>query len=48
MKGEKFYPTIADLRTAFEAGTLGMEYDQTLDADWALLSRKPELGQQEL
>jgi primary-amine oxidase len=46
--GEKFYPTIAELRTAFEAGTLGMEYDQTLDADWALLSRKPELGQREL
>jgi primary-amine oxidase len=46
--GEKFYPTIADLRTAFKAGTLGMEYDQTLDADWALLSRKPELGQREL
>jgi primary-amine oxidase len=46
--GEKFYPTIADLRTAFKAGTIGMEYDQTLDADWALLSRKPELGQREL
>lgn len=31
--GEKFYPTIADLRSAFEAGELGMEYDQTLDVD---------------
>jgi primary-amine oxidase len=42
--GEKFYPTIADLRAAFEAGALGMEFDQTLDADWALVDYKPELG----
>lgn len=46
--GEKFYPTIAELRSAFEAGELGMEYDQTLDFDWALVDYKPELGVREL
>ena len=44
----KFFPTIVDLRTAFEAGELAMEYDQTLDADWALVDYKPELGVREL
>ncbi|KAH7075705.1 copper amine oxidase [Paraphoma chrysanthemicola] len=42
--GEKFYPTIVALRSAFNAGELGMEYDQTKDADWALVDYKPELG----
>ncbi|KAH7398984.1 copper amine oxidase [Phaeosphaeria sp. MPI-PUGE-AT-0046c] len=46
--GEKFYPTIAALRSAFEAGELGMEYNQTSDADWALVNYKPELGVREL
>lgn len=45
---EKFFPTIAELRTAFEAGELAMEYDQTLDADWALVDYKPELGVRDL
>jgi primary-amine oxidase len=46
--GEKFYSTVAELRSAFEAGELGMEFDQTLDADWALVDYKPELGVREL
>jgi primary-amine oxidase len=46
--GEKFYSTIGALRSAFEAGELGMEFDQTLDADWALVDYKPELGVREL
>jgi primary-amine oxidase len=46
--GEKFYPSIAALRRAFEAGELGMEFDQTADADWALVNYKPELGVREL
>ncbi|KAH4225734.1 amine oxidase [Parastagonospora nodorum] len=46
--GEKFYPTISALRTAFEAGELGMEFDQTLDADWAMVDYKPELGVRDL
>ena len=33
LTGEKFYPTIEALRTAFEAGELSQEYDHTLDAD---------------
>lgn len=45
---EKFFSTIAELRTAFETGQLAMEYDQTLDADWALVDRKPELGVRDL
>ncbi|KAJ4399033.1 hypothetical protein N0V91_009729 [Didymella pomorum] len=45
---EKFYPTIEALRTAFDAGELSQEYDQTLDADWALVDYKPELGQRAL
>lgn len=46
--GEKFYPTIEALRKAFDAGELGMQYDQTLDADWALVDYKPELGKRDL
>ena len=46
--GEKFYPTIEALRTAFDAGELSQEYDQTLDADWALVDYKPKLGQRAL
>ena len=45
---EKFFPTIADLRSAFEAGEISMKYDQTLDADWALVDYKPELGVRDL
>lgn len=45
---EKFFPTISDLRTAFEAGELAMEYNQTKDADWALVDYKPEMGVRDL
>ncbi|KAF2634788.1 amine oxidase catalytic domain-containing protein [Massarina eburnea CBS 473.64] len=45
---EKLYPTVEALRTAFDAGDLAMEYDQTLDADWALVNYKPELGVRDL
>lgn len=41
---EKFFPSIEALRAAFEAGELAQEFDQTLDADWALVDYKPELG----
>jgi primary-amine oxidase len=46
--GEKYYTSIEALRTAFNAGELAMEYDQSLDADWALVDYKPELGKREL
>ena len=46
--GEKFYPTIEALRTAFEAGELSQEHDHTLDADWALVDYNPELGKGDL
>lgn len=45
---EMFFPTVAELRVAFEAGELAMEYDQTLDADWALVNYKPDLGKRDL
>ncbi|KAF2497656.1 primary-amine oxidase [Lophium mytilinum] len=41
---ERFFKTTEELRAAFEAGELGYDYDQTLDADWALVDYKPELG----
>ncbi|KAL6160555.1 hypothetical protein ACJQWK_02314 [Exserohilum turcicum] len=45
---EKFYPSIEALRAAFEAGEIAMEYDQTMDADWAMVDYKPELGVRDL
>ena len=45
---EKFYPTVEDLRSAFEAGELVEVYDQTLDQDWALVDYKPEMGVRDL
>lgn len=44
----KFFPTVADLRAAFEAGELAQEFDQTTDTDWAIVDYKPELGVREL
>ena len=46
--GENYYPSISELRAAFEVGTLAQEYDQTLDSSWALVDYKPELGVREL
>ncbi|CAI6331895.1 unnamed protein product [Periconia digitata] len=46
--GEKYYPTTEALRAAFVAGELAMEYDQTLDASWALVDHKPEMGVRDL
>ncbi|KAL1954010.1 hypothetical protein VTO42DRAFT_1831 [Malbranchea cinnamomea] len=44
---EQFYPTVEDLRSAFEAGELYMEFDQTKDGSWALLDYHPELDPRE-
>jgi primary-amine oxidase len=46
--GEKYYTSIEALRKAFNAGELAIEYDQSLDADWALVDYKTELGKREL
>lgn len=40
---EKFYPTVESFRNAFNAGELAIEYDQTLDASWALVDGKTDL-----
>jgi primary-amine oxidase len=45
---EKFYTSVADLRAAFEVGQIAMNYDQTMEADWALVNYKPEMGVREL
>jgi primary-amine oxidase len=44
----KFFKTIDDLRSAFDAGELAQQYDQEIDPDWALVDYKPELGMREL
>lgn len=44
----QFYPTIDALRAAFDAGSLGQEFGQTTDADWALVDHKPDLGTRSL
>lgn len=44
----RFFPTIAELRAAWDAGELTMEFKQTREYDWALVDYKPELGQRAL
>ncbi|GAB7358237.1 hypothetical protein MBLNU230_g0388t1 [Neophaeotheca triangularis] len=44
----RFFETEADLRAAFEAGEVAQKYDQSLDASWAMLDYKPELGVRDL
>ena len=39
---ERFFETKEDLRKAFEAGELKMEYVQTDSSSWAFLNRNPE------
>ncbi|KAF1843293.1 amine oxidase catalytic domain-containing protein [Cucurbitaria berberidis CBS 394.84] len=45
---EKFFPTVSDLRRAFKAGELAMEFNQTLDGDWASPDYKLEMGLRDL
>ncbi|OTA90498.1 hypothetical protein M434DRAFT_390384 [Hypoxylon sp. CO27-5] len=44
----RFFPTVADLRAAFEAGELAEEVYQPSDYDWALVKYNPEMGTREL
>ncbi|KAI2624880.1 amine oxidase catalytic domain-containing protein [Hypoxylon sp. NC1633] len=44
----RFFPTVAELRTAFEAGELVEEYYQPSDDDWALVKYNAEMGVREL
>ncbi|KAI4860842.1 copper amine oxidase [Hypoxylon rubiginosum] len=44
----RFFPTVADLRAAFEAGELVEEFYQPSDDDWALVKYNPEMGVREL
>ncbi|KAK0648719.1 copper amine oxidase [Cercophora newfieldiana] len=41
---EKFFPTVAKFREAFEAGQIVNEFPQPRDAEWAQLTRKKEMG----
>jgi primary-amine oxidase len=45
---ERFFPTVEELRAAFEAGELEQEFPQERDAPWAVLDYKPELGTRDL
>ncbi|KAF2268147.1 amine oxidase catalytic domain-containing protein [Lojkania enalia] len=45
---ERFFPTEGDLRAAFEAGELEVEFPQTRDQEWAMVNYKPELGFRDL
>ncbi|KAK3317348.1 copper amine oxidase [Cercophora scortea] len=44
----RFFPTVADLRKAYEAGELKSEFPQTRNTDWGLLNYKPEMGVRDL
>ncbi|KAI1372933.1 copper amine oxidase [Hypoxylon crocopeplum] len=44
----QFFPTVADLRAAFEAGELVEEFYQPSDYDWALVKYNPDMGVREL
>lgn len=41
---DRFFPTVADIREAFEAGELSMEVQQTRETDWAMLDWKSDNG----
>ncbi|KAK0380129.1 copper amine oxidase [Colletotrichum limetticola] len=45
---EKFFPTVAALRTAWEAGELKEQFKQSRTPDWGLLDYKPEMGVRDL
>ncbi|KAJ9137572.1 Amine oxidase [Pleurostoma richardsiae] len=44
----RFFPDIASLREAFEAGEIKEEFTQTRDQEWALVNHKPEMGVRDL
>ncbi|KAI1462708.1 copper amine oxidase [Annulohypoxylon moriforme] len=44
----RFFPTVEDLRSAFEAGELEEEFYQPADDDWAMVKYNPEMGAREL
>jgi primary-amine oxidase len=45
---ERFFPTVASLRAAWDAGELKIEHPQTRNASFGLLDYKPELGTRDL
>ncbi|KAJ4306629.1 hypothetical protein N0V88_001434 [Collariella sp. IMI 366227] len=44
----RFFPTVAALREAFDAGELKNPFPQTRDNSWAVLDHKPEMGVRDL
>ncbi|KAI0008106.1 amine oxidase catalytic domain-containing protein [Xylariaceae sp. FL0662B] len=44
----RFFPTVNELREAFEAGELVEEFHQPSDDNWALVNYNPEMGVREL
>ncbi|KAK1714588.1 LOW QUALITY PROTEIN: primary-amine oxidase [Colletotrichum acutatum] len=45
---EKFFPTVAALQSAWEAGELKEQFEQSRTPDWGLLDYKPEMGVRDL
>ncbi|KAF4773427.1 copper amine oxidase [Colletotrichum scovillei] len=45
---EKFFPTVAALRSAWDAGELKEQFKQSRTPDWGLLDYKPEMGVRDL
>ncbi|KAK0630517.1 copper amine oxidase [Bombardia bombarda] len=45
---ERFFPTVAELRAAYDAGELKNEFPQTRDQEWALLKPVAEMGVRDL
>ncbi|KAI1081350.1 amine oxidase catalytic domain-containing protein [Whalleya microplaca] len=44
----RFFPTVDELREAFEAGELAEDFYQPSDDDWAMVNYNPEMGVREL
>lgn len=45
---ERFFPTAAELRAAYDAGEITSEFPQTRDSSWALLDIQKQMGKRDL
>jgi len=45
---ERFFPTVAEFRAAYEKGEIINEFPQTREQDWALLSLQEDMGVRDL
>jgi primary-amine oxidase len=45
---ERFFPTVAEFRAAYDAGEIINEFPQTRDQEWALLKLREDMGVRDL